>query len=353
MRPELERALDRTCAALNWWLEGLWIGLPTRARVALFTESTELVARLDGDIATVTARDSEPVTLDTSDANAKAALERLIPETHVLDVTLLLPRRVVLIKTLRLPAGVENDLRLVLRHELDRLTPFAVDDLAFDYRIRERSDSALLVDVGFVRRAALDDAVAKLDRILLRPTAATTESPSGERLPLNLLPGRRRLRLPVARLSLRPALALGAALLVAAALYLPLPRYEHVLAAQASTVEDARNEAVAARSRLAEQEPALASGQMLGRRRSGYVPPVALLRELTAQVPEQTWVSRFSISRGEVVLQGESAASTELLHLLEATELLRDVQFQSPVSRGDDSGKEQFTIVAKLARSAP
>jgi general secretion pathway protein L len=353
MRSELEQALDRAYAGLSWWLEGLWIGLPPRARCTLFIERMELVVRLTGDTATVGRRGAEPVMVDTSDANAKIALEQIVPKTHMPDVTLLLPRGNVLTHTLQLPAAVENDLRTVLRHELDRLTPFAIDDVAFDYRVRERSGGALLVDVALVRRAVLEDALARLERVGLRPTAATTEYASGAALPLNVLPRRRRVRFPAARLSLRPAFGLSAALLVAAALYLPLMRYEGVLAAQMSTVEAARTEAVAARARLTEQEAALVSGGILAKRRSGYVPPVALLRELTAQLPEHTWVSRFSVSRGEVLLQGESAAATDLLQLLESTELLREAQFQSPVSRGDESGKEQFTIVAKLARSAP
>jgi general secretion pathway protein L len=148
-------------------------------------------------------------------------------------------------------------------------------------------------------------------------------------------------------------LAAGAALLLVAALYLPLHRYDRVLAAQTATVEAARTEAVAARARLTEQEAALENGELLAARRGGYVPAVALLRELTTQIPEHTWLSRFAISRDEVQLQGESAAATDLLQLLESTELLRDVRFQAPVARSDGAGKEQFTIVAKLARSAP
>jgi general secretion pathway protein L len=353
MRPEVARTLDRACAALNWWLEGLWLGLPARARRALFTARAELVVRLAGDTATVSGFAGETVTVDTKDANAKTALEHLVPHTHVPDVTVLLPHGVVLTHTLRLPTAVESDLRNVLHHELDRLTTFAIDDLTFDYRIGARNDSALFIDVALLRRAVLDDVLAKLDRLGLRPTAVTTEDMSGMRLPLNLLQRRRRLRFPAARVSLQPVFGLGALLLLAAALYVPLARYERVLAAQTATVEAARAEAVDARARLTEQEAALVSGELLAKRRSGYVPPVALLRELTVQLPEHTWVSRFSISRGEVVLQGESDAATDLLKLLESTELLRDAQFQSPVSRGDDSGKEQFTIVAKLAGSAP
>jgi len=353
MRPEIERALDATYAALNWWLEGLWTGLPARARSALFAERTELVVRFAGEAATVGARAAEPVTVDLDDASASATVAHFVPDAQVPDVIVLLPRGVMLTHALRLPAGVERELRSALTHELDRLTPFAIDDVVFDYRVRERTETSLLVDIALVRRAALDEAIAKLERLGLRATAATTEDAGGARLPLNLLPRRRRLRLPAARLSFRPALAMGAALLLVAALYVPLSRYDRVLARQTATVEAARSEAVAARARLTEQEAALANGELLAVRRGGYVPPVALLRELTAQIPEHTWLSRFAISRGEVQLQGESAAATELLQLLESTELLRDVQFQAPVARSDGAGKEQFTIVAKLARSAP
>lgn len=353
MRLELERALDCVYAALNWWLEGLWIGLPARARSALFTERAELVVNLAGGLVTAGAHDTNRVELDASEANAKAALTQLVPDGQVPDVTLLLPRSAVLTHTLRLPAAAESELRDALRHELDRLTPFAIDDLAFDYYVRERSGTALLVEVALLRQAALDESTATLERLGLRATAATTADEDGIPLPLNLLPHRRRLRLPAARLSLRPALALGAALMLGTALYVPLPRYDRALASQSAIVETVRIEAVAARDRLAEREAALASGELLTQRRRGYVPSVVLLRELTAQIPEHTWLSRLAISRSEVQLQGESAAATELLQLLESSELLRDVQFQAPVARSGESGKEQFSIAAKLAWSAP
>jgi general secretion pathway protein L len=353
MRAELERALDQAFAALNWWIQGLWMGLPARARAALFTERAAIVIELCGDIAAVRGTAGEPIALDTNDANAGSVVAHLVAKRQEPDVTVVLPRGLVLTHTLRFPAAVERELRDALRLELDRLTPFELADVAYDYRVRERSESVLLVDVALAPRSAVDGAVAKLERLGLRPTAATAQDANGARLPVNLLPRRRRLRLPMVRLSVRPLVGLSAALLLVAALYLPLVRYERVLAAQLGTVEAARIEAVAARARLTEQEAALASGDILAKRRSEYVPPIALLHELTVRLPDHAWVSRFSISRNEVQLQGESTAATDLLQLLESAELLRDVKFQSPVSRGDASGKEQFTIAAKLARGAP
>jgi len=352
MRVELERALDRAYAAVNWWLEGLWTGLPPRVRNLLFAERAELVVRLAGTTVTACRAHAGIVTVDTRSADAEAAVAQVVSDARATDVTLVLPRGAVLTHGLRLPAAAEGELHSVLKHELDRLTPFAIDDLAFDFRIRERTSSALLLDVAMLPRTALERAVDEICRLGLRPTTATAEDGHGERLALNLLPRRRRLRLPAAAPLFRPRLALCAALLTVLALYLPLPRYGGLRAAHAAVVETTRAEAVAARQRLSSEELALASGELLAQRRLHYVPPVALLRELTAQMPDHTWLSRLSMSRGEVQLQGESSAATELLQLLESTDLLRDVQFQAPVSRGE-SGKEQFTIVAKLARSAP
>lgn len=353
MHREIERALDRAYAAVNWWLEGLWIGLPSRARKLLFAERTELVVRLAGNTVSAGSAHAEVVTVDTRSADAELAVAQLVSDAQATDVTLVLPRGAVLTHRLRLPAAAEAELRSALKHELDRLTPFEIDELAFDFRVRERTDSALLLDVALLRRTALERAVDELGRLGLRPTRATAEDEHGVRLALNLLPRRRQLCLPAAAPLFRPRLALCAALLTVLALYLPLPRYDGLQAGHAAAVETTRAEAVAARQRLSNEEIALASGELLAQRREHYVPPVLLLLELTAQMPDHTWLSRLSMSRGEVHLQGESSAATELLKLLESTDLLRDVQFQAPVSRGEDSGKEQFTIVAKLARSAP
>jgi general secretion pathway protein L len=353
MHRELERTLDRAYAAVNWWLEGLWIGLPPRLRKRLFAERAEFVVRLAGNTVSVGLAHAEAVTVDTRGTDAKAAVARLVSHAQATDVTLVLPRDSVLTRRLRLPAAAEAELRSALKHELDRLTPFAMDELAFDFRIRERTESALLLDVALLPRTALERAVEEIGRLGLRPATATAEDEHGERLALNLLPRRRQLRLRAAAPLFRPRLALCAALLTVLALYLPLPRYDSLRAAHAAAVETTRAQAVAARQQLASVQLALASGEFLAQRREHYVPPVALLLELTAKMPDDTWLSRLSMSRGEVHLQGESSAATELLQLLESTDVLRDVRFQAPVSRGEKSGKEQFTILAKLARGAP
>lgn len=350
---DLESTLDRVYDALNWWLQGLLLGLSSGVRKYLFAERPQVVVRIDGNTLTLNVPGTEAVTAALDDGSADAAIRQITSREEEPEITVLLPRSVVLTHVLRFPLAAEAELRNVLRHELDRLTPFPVDAIVFDHRISKRNETALFVDLALMRRDTLNETASLLETLALRPTIVTTEDANGAPVPLNLLPHRRRLELPVARFSLRPALGIGAVLLLAVALYGPLPRYERVFAAHAATVENVRAEALTARARLAEQEAALTSEDFLATQRGSYVPPVELMLDLTTQIPEHTWLSRLALNGNELQLQGESAAATELLQTLESMELLSDVRFQAPISRNDESGKEVFAIVATLTRSYP
>ena len=351
MHVSLEHALDRTYAIANWWLEGLWMGLPAHLRDAFFVERRELIVHLSERMATVTVGQSgaDAITLDLSDPDAAPRLRQVVEDADRADITLVLPRSIALTHQLWLPAAAEAELHGVLHHELDRLTPFAIDEIVFSYRIRERTESKLLIDLALAQRDALDESLGALERVGLRPTTITAEGRDGYRLRLNLLPRRRRLQRPFAALPFKPEIAIGTVLAFLSALYLPLVRYDDLLRRHEDTAEAVLKEAAQARAALTEQETALARDDFLVERRGEYIPPIELVLELTTKVPEHTWLSRMSISGGEVVLQGESAAATDLLKIVESTDALQEARFQAPVARNDESGKEQFTIVAALA----
>jgi general secretion pathway protein L len=266
------------------------------------------------------------------------------------DVTLVLPRSVALTKRLWLPAAAESALPDVLRHELDRLTPFPIDEIVFDHHVRSRATDKIEVDVVVARRDALAAALASIERLGLRATAVTAAGGDGRPLRVNLVPQRPRIRLPFAKLPVRPAIAAAAGVLALAALYVPLLRYDALLARYEQTTARAREQAVAARSELDDQEALLARTDYLAERRRHYIAPIEMLLELTQQLPEHTWIARASFTAREVQLQGESATASELLQIVESMERLQDAQFQAPVARSSDSGKEQFSIVALPAR---
>jgi general secretion pathway protein L len=352
MRPELERALDALYGALNWWFDGLWIGLPASARRLLFTSREHIGVRLTGSIADITVSGQSVAAVDTANSAAVDAARATLTRRHAPDVTLFLDRTQVLTRTLRLPSVATGELRGLVLFEIDRLTPFTTDDVVFDYHLRGRSDAGLVIDILLVRKAALQAALKCVEALGLTPTKATLEE-EGAPAPFNLLPRRRHLRLPVTTLSVRPVWAISALLMTAIALYLPLVHYGRVLTKRTTAVQSARADAVASRTRLSEEEAAMARADFLSAKRHGYVRPIVLLKDLTARIPDDTWVSRLAINRDELQLQGESAAATDLLATLEASDLVEAVRFQAPVARSEDGVKERFAIVGTLTRGAP
>lgn len=354
----IDRLVDAAVRALNWWLEGLWLGLPTRLRARWFRERERVIVRLSDREATVecppNASTAAPRTVVAAldDPAAADTVRSACGFAEDADVIAALCRPRALTKRLWLPAAAESALPDVLRHELDRLTPFAIEDVVFDQHVRQRAGDRILVEVALARRDAPAAALESLARLRLRPTTITAEDASGEVLPVNLLRERPRLNVPFAKPPIRWAFAAGLALAMLAALYVPLLRYHTLLARYDETVAAVRKDAVTARAELQAQEAALARTDFLAARRGDYVPPIELLLELTNRLPEHTWLTRASFSAREVQLQGESAAASDLLQIVESAERLKDAQFQAPVSRSSESGKELFTIVASPVKNA-
>lgn len=72
-------------------------------------------------------------------------------------------------------------------------------------------------------------------------------------------------------------------------------------------------------------------------------PVLDILRELTQTIPETAWVQDFSYNENGGRIIGFADSATELIPLLEASPLFRDVVFLSTISK-DRDGKERFSI---------
>jgi len=67
-----------------------------------------------------------------------------------------------------------------------------------------------------------------------------------------------------------------------------------------------------------------------------------LLQELSRKLPKDTWVTRISIKRDQVEIQGYSASASKLIPLLEESDFLKNTQFKGSVTT-QAQGK-RFTI---------
>lgn len=356
-----EKLQDTAIELLGWWLDGLWLGVPRRLRRTWLRTRDRLLIRFEGDKVGIEHVDgdsgevTESLRLALDEGDVASELKSRISNCETARVTLLLPSDAVLQTVLSMPLAAEAELRAVLYHELDRLIPFAIEDVVFDYQVtaRDAAQGTVSVAVALIQLRVLVDLEARLERLGLHAARLAVTSSDGTIAPFNLSRRRRRLRLPFVTPKLRPGLVVAAGLALLLALYLPTMRYEALITQYQLTVAALRDQAVAARAALDQQETTLNRTRFLEELRRDYVAPAELLLELTDRLPDDTWLSRLTLDSERLVLEGESPAASTLLELVESVETLEHAEFQASVARSNESGKERFTIVATLRRTDP
>lgn len=85
----------------------------------------------------------------------------------------------------------------------------------------------------------------------------------------------------------------------------------------------------------------------LNRLNAADVPVSDILRELTQILPDTAWVREFSLAGGKVRLEGYADSASDLISLLEASPIFKDVFFTAAIVKEKD-GKERFNISLEL-----
>ena len=79
---------------------------------------------------------------------------------------------------------------------------------------------------------------------------------------------------------------------------------------------------------------------------------VSVLNELSTLMHDDSWLAYLQYGDGQLQLQGESPAASNLLADLEASDYFAKVNFASPVTQDKASGVERFQISAELTKPA-
>ena len=230
----------------------------------------------------------------------------------------------------------------MLGHEMDRLTPFTAADLYWAWRIetRDRAGGRLVLRLFLVPKLAVAAALDALAAAGLR--AAAIEAPAGatvEHLPL-VQAGTRRRSSAVA--------GWACAALLVTLIAVPVIRQEQAIAQAEDDVEALRPQVAivdALRRKLAANE----SGAILFAAEAARVgSPLRALAALTAALPDDTYLTSFSMKDRRLSLSGRSAGAAGLIAALSADPELRDPAFDAPVTRVGER-QDLFSIRATLA----
>jgi len=285
------------------------------------------------------------------EAGLRAARAALDAHRRPGAVILGLPAGAVLERDVVLPLAAERETANVLRYEMDRLTPFAAEDVFWTWAVerRDRVRGTLHLRLAFVPKAGLRLVLAALaglgtpaTDIQQRPAATGA---AGPRIPL-ILPlsrGRRWQR------RVLYAGAWGCAALACAAIVTPFVRQAMDRAAVESRIE-----AMAPRVRVAETlrqrvTHADAGRDVLAAEQARFGDPLQALATVTQLLPDDTYLTELTLNERKMSFAGRSAGAARLIAVLSANPTVRNPVFSAPVTRAEDGNSDLFSIRADLA----
>jgi general secretion pathway protein L len=268
-------------------------------------------------------------------------------------VILRFPTEAGLARRITLPAAVEGNLSSVLRFEIDRLTPWPADRVAYAFRPAGPGPEprTIAVDLIAVPRATLDAAMAALGRLGIVPTIADLAGtdPAAEPV-LDLLGakgGRRDRRLRHIAFALGALFGIPAAFLGGWLAWNLIERL-HDLDLQREQVARAKESVASVSALQAELRTLAASNEFIAERRAG-VPSASLVVEtLSRDLPDGVWLTELSIEGRTVRLVGYADDASPLIAILEDSPLFAGAAFAAPSVRDHERGQERFTVTADI-----
>jgi general secretion pathway protein L len=347
---------------LGWWACQMreLVTAPLRRRDARLAKGL-VIELLD-------APGAVPVRVEITFRPGRPMPERPMPERFVLDeagiarlrgllaarkprgkVSLRLPPALLLERTVVLPLLSERDPERVLRYEMDRLTPFDSAEVFWTWSIMQRDPARgrLCLRLSLIPKAGLAPLLALLERAGAVPTALQIAGDGGA--PRVIMLGTAE---SVEKSWHRPAViaaAAGCAMLACAAAVLPFWRQS----LQREQVEQ-RIAALQPRVTRAEQlrrqiASHAADNDLVAAERGRVGDVLRILAEITDDLPDDAYLTDFTMRQGKLDLAGRAAAAARLIASLSAGPAVRNPAFAAPVTRADHGDADLFSIRAEAA----
>ena len=345
--------LGRLRGFWRWWSGELIELLPENLRKEIMLRQQKLYVEAESDTLLLSLgnhaaqREVMRLSLDAGDAE-DADIPREVQQT-----IFLVPDDKVLAKRISLPAAAEENLREVLGFEMDLHTPFEAAEVYYDYTVvgRDSARQQVTVDLVYAPRHAVDALVDDAASLGIRTDVVTCRRRDNANLqPVNLLPQekRRGRRFDVRNLNL--ALTALLAVLLVAAIAIPIAQKNRAIAEVEAQVQAAAATAREGAALRQDLEKMAAASQFLVEKKASDVMIVEVIDEISRILPDHTWIARLDVSGTELQIQGQSSASSSLIKIVESSPWFENARFASPVVQIAGTDKDRVHIVATVAR---
>jgi len=337
----------------RWWGEELRNAMPSQLRARMqyarrklliqFSDG-ELVFSIDSD---KTVQSLDTVSVDQDPQLQKQQVQNLIHRHELVEVNrdLLLPESVVLHTHVVMPLAAEANLSQALAYEMDRHTPFSVEEIFYCWHnpSRDREAGQIRFDLYVTPREAVEAQIDQLKKLGLAPSGVDVATPDGP-LGVNLLPDALRYHIVNRQVRVNWAISAVAFVLMMLVMAQSLWLREHQLETINVAIDDVRARALAVQQIRKQIDDASEAASFLQVRKieNGY--KIEMLAELTRILPVDTYLDRLSMRAGTTQIQGKSGNAQGLIELINDSPYFDNASFRGPTRLDNRSGKEIFDL---------
>lgn len=261
---------------------------------------------------------------------------------------LLIDSKQVLRRILPLPLAAESKLRDVISFEIDRQTPFTVDQVHFEARVlsRDLQNKQCQVELIVLPKQALEKNLKSLGVLADDFAGVDVIDEYQQTLNINLLP----VSLRVANLhqnrGLNIALALAGLALLLLAMNLVLANREQAQNEWEQKTAAAKMQAKAANVFREQLQRTAKAETFLQKFRNSQPTMLALLNDLTKRIPDDTALDKISVNEGRLVLVGQSKQAAALVGQLQGSSLINSPALVGAVQPDARTNRDRFTLTA-------
>lgn len=351
IRPQGARVRGQVLAEfLTWWGEQLISLVPPAlaARATGGADALVLEAAGEDALSLLRRRGPKETKLGTLrlDEGFAASLARILPSRSGETVLLRVPQGLALEREISLPLAAERDVERVVGYDMDRLTPFSAQEVFWGVEViaRDRARARLAARLTIVPRAGMAAPLERLTALALAPNALEIAGESGARQIRLSHDGGNGGNGRLARFG-APVLA-GLALLLLVSPFLRQEMILHNLAGREAQLAPGMREVASLRARINGNGGGDALAAEM--KRAGDV--LAALAATTEILPDDSYLTDFSIRERKLEMSGLSAAAAKLIAALSEDQRMRNPAFSAPVTRNEAIKLDVFSIHAEWAQ---
>ena len=346
----------------KWWWQQLSFLVPRKFQEALARDKSLLVVEFTPVTAKISfVKQQQETALGEFAFNelAKEELQSLIAshkEYSDAKVVLRVPENLSVMQDVFLPAAAESNLHQVMTYELDRYTPFNVEQVYFDFiKLGPANNKALIhLLLILVKKDSLENMYQHSLSLGLQPfysdSAARIVNPAEAKSQYNLLPKDLCQKANKKPLFIMLGAAFVTLVLLIVLMILPGTRATdqlNELKQRARKVGAVAQEIESSKKSI---DYLFQATQALIDKKRAASSVIELMETVSEVFGDDTWVSNWRLYNNTLQLTGQSGSASNLITSLEKTKLFKNTKFISPVTKDRRSGLERFKICTEVIK---